>query len=110
MEDLEKVKDIIMTYELYKSLYNYRKDVVNAKTSFIFDNIPIHGGEPCKFDCYSIAGTIERVNKQASYKQAYIINKMNEMINNGELTNEEFDIVQLSFNDYMFKYGIEYLA
>jgi hypothetical protein len=110
MDDLEKVKDLIMKYELYKSLYDYRRNAINEKVNFIYESIPVRGGESCKFDYYSLAGTIERINKEASYKNGYIINKMNEMISKGELTKEEFDMLQLSFNDYMFKYGTEFLA
>lgn len=97
MENLEEVKHIISIYNAYVNLYNIRKQKVYMKADIdnIDNNIEIRTGYG---DAYN-----------DMYHSMYLSNAISDLKNKQELTEEEYDILKMKFDDYMCKYGAKYI-
>lgn len=97
MNDIEKVKKNINIRKAYMNLYNLRKTEIDKEIEEIIYNmcIEVRDGYGTKY--------------AEDNKDITINNHLIGMIKNKEFTKEKYDLYYMSFTDYMFKYGTEYL-
>lgn len=97
MNDIEEVKKNIGMCQAYMNLYNHRKTEVDKEIEVIIYNmcIEVRNGYGTKY--------------AQDNKDITINNHLIGMIKNKEFTKEKYDLYYMSFTDYMFKYGTEYL-